>query len=437
MKNITIMDQYGRELTVVKSEKEATKLGLKNYALITRKGIFTKGNVMITDRAGYSYGLFTTEQEAIASGLESYVYYSPEGKPVVIREGKPVLSSFFYLEEEGNKTKRWAKLINSTDPKKVEKALKSKENAVIVLQDGELVCQFITLVNVIWHDAKGRKFFLIDKYDREELEADHLGYITGESNGTYESICYIAFDGEKQITVPARLANEKGRWFRTGVNFKKEAYKALQTQQELLIAAKNKMVYARIAETGEFIMAHTNGSWENGKTASQDLWLLEYVNGEGGSWTNTPEEFFKRYEFFGVAEDGRAMFGPKDARYAWVHLQGDVIGCIPQWGDSMVAMSNPLINISNPDDVYACSYIIFYGKEDNDGAYIVIKHVSLGQDEAVVLEFAKALAGFVETTFGIPKEQISASNLNQFLIENLCVPTEDEGVEAKVASALA
>jgi hypothetical protein len=87
--------------------------------------------------------------------------------------------------------------------------------------------------------------------------------------------------------------------------------------------------------------------------------------------------------------------------------------------------------------VYACSYIIFYGKEDNDGAYIVIKHVSLGQDEAIVLEFAEALAGFVETTFGIPKQQISASNLNTFLIENLCVPSEDCGIEAKVAKALA
>ena len=100
----------------------------------------------------------------------------------------PVLSSFFYLEEDGNRTKRWAKLINSTGTKKVEKALKSKENAIIVLKDGKLVCQFITLVNVIWHDADGRTFFLIDKYDREELEADHLGYITGESEGSYESI---------------------------------------------------------------------------------------------------------------------------------------------------------------------------------------------------------------------------------------------------------
>ena len=436
MKNIKIFDQYGRELTVVANEEEA--VGLKNYALITPKGIITKGNVILIDRAGFSYGLFTTEEEAQQSGLTSYVAYTPEGKSIVIREGHPVLSSFFYIEEDGAKTKRWAKLVNSTDPKKVEKALSSKENAVIVCKDGELVCQFISLVNVLWHDTTGKAFFLIDKYDKAELEADHLGYITAESQGTYETIEYHAFDGEKEIPVPARLANEKGRWFKTCVNFKKEAYRAMQKQKELTIAIKNKMVYARKAETGEFIMAHTNGSWENGKTANEELWLLEYVDGEGGSWTNTPEEFFKRYEIFSIAEDGRAIFGPKGAqRYAWVQLEGDFIGCIPQWGDSMAAMSNPIINISNPDDVYACSYIIFYGKEDNSGAYAVVKHVSLGQDEHIVLEFAKALAGFVETTFGIPKERISASNLNTFLIENLCVPTEDEGIEAKVSLALA
>ncbi len=383
----------------------------------------------IFDRAGYEYSLVN-----VKGGLrdcENFVTFDETGKTVVVRGGKEVKSSFF---TDGNG--RWAKLIDSSNPEKVAKALKKAENPVIAYQNGEIVCQMVPMTGILWHDKQGRKFYLASKYEREELEADGLGYITAESDGTYESLHYIAFDGQEQVSVPRELYNEKNRCFVVGVNFKALAYAKMAKDGNASIAIKNalKPVYARKADTGEFIMAHTNGAFEAAEYAADDVWQVEYCSG-GGSWGVKNEEFFARYEFHSVDEQGRAIFIAKAARYVWVHLFGDFIGCIPQWGDAMVAMSNPQVNITKPDDVYACSYIEFYGKEDMEGAYIVVDELYLGAPEAVILEFADAVAGFVETTFGIPKTSISASNLCGFIHEKLAVPST-EGMIEKISLAV-
>ena len=383
----------------------------------------------IYDRAGFEYVL--AKADAV-DGCWNYVTFTEDGKPLVVRNGQEVRSSFF-TDGKG----RWAKLINSTDAEKVAKALKKSENPVIVMQDGEIVCQMVPMTGILWHDNQGRKFYLASKYEREELEADGLGYISAESDGTYKNLRYIAFDGVKEIEIPKTLYNEKNRRFVVGVNFKALAYDKMAKTGSAAIAIKNalKPVYARKADTGEFLMAHTNGAYEAAEFASDDIWQVEYCSG-GGSWGVRNEEFFARYEFLSVDADGRAVFIAKAARYVWVHLFGDFIGCIPQWGDAMVAMSNPQVNITNPDDVYACSYIEFYGTEDIEGAYIVVDELYLGAPEHVILEFAEAMAGFVESSYGVPKSVIDASNLTQFIREKLAVPPT-AGIQEKVMQSVA
>lgn len=383
----------------------------------------------IFDRAGYAYALVNVKGGI--RGYKSFVTFDENGKPVVVRGGKEVKSSFF-TDGSG----RWAKLIDSSNPEKVAKALKKAENPVIAYQNGEIICQMVPMTGILWHDKQGRKFYLASKYEREELEADGLPYITAESDGSYETLRYIAFDGQEEVSVPKELYNEKNRKFVVGVSFKALAYAKMAKEGNASIAIKNalKPVYARKADTGEFIMAHTNGAYEAAEYAADDVWQVEYCSG-GGSWGVKNEEFFARYEFHAVDEQGRAIFIAKAARYVWVHLFGDYIGCIPQWGDAMVAMSNPQVNITNPDDVYACSYIEFYGKEDMEGAYLVVDELYLGAPEPVVAEFADALAGFVETTFGIPKSTISASNLCGFIHDKLAVPST-EGMIEKISLAV-
>ncbi len=389
-------------------------------------------NKQIFDRAGFEYQVAANVAEA--ETMKSYVTFKENGTPVVIREGKPVLSTFF-TDGNGN----WAKLINSTNPEKVAKVLKKAENPAIALRDGEIVCQFVPLTGIKWHDDKGNIFFLISRYEREEMEADSLGYITAESDGTYESLKYIAHNGTKLIPVPRYLYNEKNRKFTVGVNFKAMAYAEMRKRGNASIAIKNALrpVYARQSEEGEFIMAHTFGAYEAQEVAKGNgSWFVDYCEGGNGGWEVSEKEFFNRYEFYSVAEDGRAIFIAKAARYVWCHLFGDFIGCIPQWGDSMVAMSNPQVNITNPDDVYACSYIEFYGKEDIPGGYLIVQELFIGAPEYVLMEFAETLKGYLSTEFGIPKERISASNLSNFLRETLGVP-EVEGVQAMVAKAVA
>lgn len=387
----------------------------------------------IFDRAGYQYDIVANVAEATKQGLENYVTFKEDGTPVVIRQGVPVLSSFF---TDGNGC--WARLINSTIPKNVDKALKKRENPAIVLHNGEIICQFIPLIGILWHDDKGNKFYLVSRFEREEMEADHLGYLTAESDGTYENLEYIAYDGVNFVTPPRYLYNEKNRKFTVGVNFKKMAYAEMQKRGNASIAIKNALrpIYARLSEEGEFIMAHTFGAYEAQKVAhANGSWFVEYCEGGNGSWEVSQEEFFKRYEFHSVADDGRAIFIAKAERYVWCHLFGDFIGCIPMWDDSMVAVSNPQINITNPKDVYACSYVEFFGKEDIPGSYIVIEQLFIGAPEPIILEFAEALKGYLTATFGIPKNEISASNLSVFLRETIGVPTT-EGIQTKVAQAI-
>ena len=391
--------------------------------------------MQVFDRAGYNYELVESEAIAHLRKCTSYVTFKKDGTPVVIREGKAVKSSFF---NDGNG--KWASLINSSNPEKVAKALKKPENPAIARRDGELVCQFVPMTGIKWHDIEGRVFFLISRWDREELEADGLGYIIAESDGTYEGIRYIAFDGKKEVDVPRFLWNENNKKFQVGVNVKKMAYDELRKQRNAGIFRKNAgcPVYARKSETGELIMAHTFGAYEAAEVAKgEGAWVVDYVEGGNGGWEVSAEEFMKRYEFDSVAEDGRGIFVAKSARYIWVHLLGSFIFCIPQWGDSMVAMTNPQINLTNPDDVYACSYVEFYGTENVEGAYELIETLFLGASEPAILEFADALEGYLETTFGIPKSAITASNLHNFLNETLAVPADLEVLQGKLASKIA
>lgn len=391
-------------------------------------------NMHIFDRAGYEYILVESVKMAQEANLASYVTFDADGKPVVIREGKAVKSSFF---SDGNG--KWASLINSSNPEKVAKALKKPENPAIARRDGEIVCQFVPMTGIKWHDLEGRVFFLISRWDRAELEADGLGYITAESDGTYENIRYIAFDGQKEVDVPAYLWNENNKKFPVGVNIKEMAYDELRKQCNAGIFRKNagRPVYARKSETGELIMAHTFGAYEAAEVAKgEGAWVVDYVDGGNGGWEVSAEEFAKRYEFYGAGEDGRGIFVAKSARYIWVHLLGSFIFCIPQWGDSMVAMTNPQINLTNPDDVYACSYVEFYGTENVEGAYELVETLFLGAPEHVVLEFKETLEGYLNATFGIPKSVISASNLYNFLQETLAVPAELEALQGKVAKGL-
>jgi hypothetical protein len=145
---------------------------------------------VIFDRAGFEYLIVANKETALENGVNSYVSFDNDGVPVVVRDGKPVLSTFF-SDGHGN----WAKLINSTNPEKVAKVLKKKENPAIALDNGEIVAQFVPLTGILWHDDKGNKFYLISRYEREEMEADHLGYITAESDGSYETLKYIAHNG--------------------------------------------------------------------------------------------------------------------------------------------------------------------------------------------------------------------------------------------------
>ena len=50
---------------------------------------------IFSDRAGYEYVLVANTNEAIEMGVKSYVTFNSDGTPVVIRDGKKVLSSFF------------------------------------------------------------------------------------------------------------------------------------------------------------------------------------------------------------------------------------------------------------------------------------------------------------------------------------------------------
>ena len=382
----------------------------------------------IYDRAGFGYEVTenpTTEK--------SYVSFTTEGKPVVVREGKEVKSSFF-TDGEG----RWARLTDSSNETKLAKALKSKEIPVIAYKDGKIICQLVPLIGIIWHDSKGNKFFLVSRYEREEMESDNLPYITAESEGTYETLRYIAYNGTEEVEVPRILYNEKNRRFTVGVNYKAMAYDKMRKDGTASVAIKNalKPVYARKAETDEFIMAHTNGAYEANEVANEGEWIVEYVSG-GGSWAVKPEEFVKRYEFYSVDEKGRAIFIAKENRSVWVHLFGDFLGCMPQWGDSMVAMSNPQVNITNPDDVYACSYIEFYGKEDMDGSYIVVDTIYLGAPKYAVEEFYRTLAGYIETAFGVPKSRINSSTLSDYLQMTMGIPVSLTVLQARVAEAAA
>ena len=389
----------------------------------------------IFDRAGFSYELVANANDARAEKINNFVAFESNGTPVVVREGKTVKSSFF-TDGEG----RWASLINSSKPEKVEKALKKPENPAIVLKDGELVCQWVPMIGIKWHDDQGRIFFLISKWDREELEADGLGYITAESDGTYENITYLAFDGEKMVDVPRVLYNERNKAFTVGANVKAMAYAEMRKRCNAGIFRKNvgRPVYARKTETGELIMAHTFGAYEAAEVAKGNgAWLVDYVEGGNGGWEVSEKEFFARYEFAAVAEDGRAIFMPTSAKSVWIHLLGSYIFCIPQWGDSMVAMTNPQVNVTNPDDVYACSYVEFYGTENVSGAYELVMVLYLGAPEPVILEFQETLEGYLNTTFGIPKSVITASNLSNFLKETMGVPQELEVLQGRVTKAVA
>ena len=387
---------------------------------------------VIYGRTGHPYLLLTSPIGSEELKLSSYAGFTNTGERVVVRNGDPVKESFF-TDGAG----RWARLIDSTKPEKVEKQTKSSTSPIIALKNGEVICQFISLTGILWHIDDKYFYLASGAEERAELEANGLAYISARSDGSYETLRYIAFDGEKSISVPRFLYNEKNRRFVVGVNFKQMAYEHIKKTGTASIACKNfRLIYARKAAVGDTAIAHTYGAYEASETAKSDKYEVSYCDANG-SWFVDAKEFHERYQYHSTDEQGRDIYAPRGKKSVWTHLLGDFIGCMPNWGDSMTAMSNPQVNITNPEDVYACSYIEFFGKEDTNGAYIVIDELVLGMPEYWVTDFGKAMQGFVETSFGVPKSEIEAKGLLHFVKKVAGISESQSVIAEQIATAAA
>lgn len=249
-------------------------------------------------------------------------------------------------------------------------------------------------LNEIFHTENGMFFFVATSKN----EADFAGknYLINRDNKV------VAVINGEEVEAPEVLFNEVGVAY-TVVNDlyafaarrakKNGVYKAVK--QEPIRIWRN-------IKPGEILRTVVDGFQEHAIELSEDqLAAQNIIKGEFYGISKAVLE--ERYTFV-RSEGDYELYEPRaDKPTDWVYCDMNI--CCPLWG-GIEFITTPMINISNPQDCYACNFIVWWGNDGRLASYKVLSFVRgcgtvfFERQQDVIIPMAKA-------PFNPPKELIA------------------------------
>jgi len=257
------------------------------------------------------------------------------------------------------------------------------------------MAQATIIANLQFHTAEGIYF---DRVDVKEV--DNNGNYIANVDGVIK--CFI--NGE-EVPVPDVIINEKGTKYRH-IKSENELYLFAKRLAEIngVHVCRKRSGGARIrvwfdSVVGEKVDSILNRAKEADGHVMEGGVTVQNLNG-GEKYPQTREYLEDNYTFIEWEEEGTAIYESKGKPTMWVFCEENIF--YPKWGGIDI-YATPMIRMDNPNDVYGCNYIRFWGDDINLGTYEEIGIFTSGRKEFYDSVWATPV-GYKDASFEPPKE---------------------------------
>ena len=243
--------------------------------------------------------------------------------------------------------------------------------------------------NRVFRTVDGTVFTKINASETETFKGNYITVINGKA--------VAVVDGE-EVAMPSSLFNEIGVEY-LFVDFYAHGKKMAKKHGVYTAVKQENIRVWRNIKPGEPIRTIIDGYQEHevildeNSVAAQNIVKNEY-------YAIPKEVLAKKYQFDHSEFDFDVYVPKSDAVSSWVYSDVNIFGVL--WG-GLEFLTTPMINITNPDDCYACNYVVWWGNDGRLSSYKV-----LGYFRACGTQFfaqpVAAPVSIAEATFQPPKE---------------------------------
>jgi len=223
----------------------------------------------------------------------------------------------------------------------------------------ELNNLFRTRENVIFHRIKAS--------EAENFNGNYITVINGKA---------VAVVNGKQIPMPEVLINEIGVEYHF-VDYAEHA-KKMRKKHGVYVARKQEPIRVwKGVLPGETIKTVIDGYTEHEveldetKVAAQNVVKNEF-------YAIPKAVLAEKYEFSHSEFDYDVYVPKRNAVSYWVYSDVNVFGVL--WG-GFEFLTTPMINITKPNDVYGCNYIVWWGNDGRLSSYVVSGYFKAEEQE--------------------------------------------------------
>ncbi len=212
--------------------------------------------------------------------------------------------------------------------------------------------------NQVFRTRDNVVFSRIKATEAENFSGNYITVIDGKP---------VAVVDGKQVPMPEVLINEIGVEY-LFVDYAEHG-KKMQKKHGVYVARKQEPIRVwKNIRPGEAIRTVIDGYTEHEVELDEDKVAAQNV---------VKNEFYaipkavlaEKYEF-SHSEFDYDLYVPKSNSVSyWVYSDVNVYGVL--WG-GFEFLTTPMINISNPDDVYGCNYVVWWGNDGRLSSYVVL-----------------------------------------------------------------
>lgn len=214
------------------------------------------------------------------------------------------------------------------------------------------------ILNQVFHTEDGKQTFKWVKESEVEATGGFITNIGGQVK---------AFMDGEEVPVPARLLNEVDTPYIYVANLKEFAA-FMARKHGVYTATKTGKIRVFPNAKAEDIKSIINSVQEaGGLEVDEDHVLVQNVIG-GECYVQSKEYLRKNYSF--VRQEGMAeIYDFKPAEQQWVYVDVNIYTAL--WG-GIQFLATPMLRVDNPDDIYGCNYIRFWGDDATPGTHRII-----------------------------------------------------------------
>ena len=201
-----------------------------------------------------------------------------------------------------------------------------------------------------------------------------------------------------EVPMPSVLYNEVGVEYHY-VDYKEHGKKMAEKHGTYYAVKQEPIRIWRNVKPGDKLQSVIDGFLEHEISGLQEGHLAAQNVIKGEFYAISEKILDEKYKYE-KSEGDYDLYVPKsDAVSAWVYSDVNTFGVL--WG-AFEFLTTPMINVTDPNDVYGCNYIVWWGNDGRLSSYKVLAYVSTEKHRYYDVSMGKPKAA-AECPFEPPK----------------------------------